>query len=304
MQHKILITGACGQIGRELIDEFDAEDVVASDIRPNPGFKCIYEELDVLDMPALAKVMKKHQIKEVYHLAAMLSATAELSPARGWKLNMEGLFNLLELMRDIHGGKLFWPSSIAVFGNNTPKETTPQYTIMEPTTIYGISKLAGERWCEYYHLRYGIDVRSIRYPGLIGYKSEPGGGTTDYAVTIFHSNSFECFLKEDTMLPMMYMPDALRATLALMDAPENTIRIRSGYNLAAFSFTPAMLAAEIKKHIPEFHITYKPDSRQTIADSWPHSIDDTYAREHWGWYPEYSLESMTKDMLLHLNKIH
>jgi nucleoside-diphosphate-sugar epimerase len=219
---------------------------------------------------------------------------------------MEGLFNVLDIARELGGLRVFWPSSIAVFGPTTPRVNTPQYTVMEPTTVYGISKLSGELWCEYYFKKFGVDVRSIRYPGLISYKALPGGGTTDYAVDIYHQaldkGSYNCFLKEDTALPMMYMPDAIRATLELMEAPAENVKIRSSYNLAGISFTPEQIAAEIKKHIPDFSISYEPDFRQAIADSWPQSIDDSRAQQDWGWNPQYDMESMTKDMLMHLKE--
>ena len=308
MDTKTLVIGAGGQIGKELVQElckaYGSENVVASDIRHDDSVKCAFETLDVLDTKRLVEIVKKHNVKQIYNLAALLSATAEQYPEKGWKLNMEGLLSTLELMREKVIDKMFWPSSIAVFGPNTPKVNTPQYTIMEPSTVYGISKQAGERWCEYYHKRYGVDVRSIRYPGLIGWQSAPGGGTTDYAVHIFHEaikqKKYECFLKEDTTLPMMYMSDALRATIGLMQAPPEKVKIRSAYNLAAISFSPKEIAAEIKKHIPEFTITYKPDVRQPIADSWPQSIDDSRAREDWGWKHQFDLASMTKDMLEHI----
>jgi nucleoside-diphosphate-sugar epimerase len=311
MKNKVLVIGAGGQIGKELIEdlckEYGNENVVASDIRPDDTVSCAFEVLDVMDAKKIAEVIKKHNIKEVYLLAALLSATAEKNPELGWKLNMDGLFNLLELAKEKAFDKLFWPSSIAVFGPNTPKQNTPQYTIMEPSTVYGISKQAGERWCEYYNKRYGVDVRSLRYPGLIGYKSAPGGGTTDYAVHIYHEalshKKYECFLSENTILPMMYMSDALRATIGIMQADASKVKIRSSYNLAGMSFSPDEIAAEIRRHIPEFKITYKPDSRQAIADSWPQSIDDAYARNDWGWKHNYSLEGMTKDMLLHIGKL-
>jgi nucleoside-diphosphate-sugar epimerase len=245
-------------------------------------------------------------VKRVYLLAALLSATAEQKMKSAWKLNMEGLFNVLDIARELGGLRVFWPSSIAVFGPTTPRVNTPQYTVMEPTTVYGISKLSGELWCEYYFKKFGVDVRSIRYPGLISYKALPGGGTTDYAVDIYHQaldkGSYNCFLKEDTALPMMYMPDAIRATLELMEAPSDDVKIRSSYNLAGISFTPEQIAAEIKKHIPEFTISYEPDFRQAIADSWPQSIDDSRAQQDWGWKPQYDMESMTKDMLMHLKE--
>jgi nucleoside-diphosphate-sugar epimerase len=310
MKNKVLVIGAGGQIGKELVQELcklhGNENVIASDIRPDDEVLCAFEVLDAMNAKGIADVIKKHNVKEVYLLAALLSATAEKYPEKGWQLNMDGLFNLLELAKEKAFDKLFWPSSIAVFGPNTPKQNTPQYTIMEPSTVYGISKQAGERWCEYYNKRYGVDVRSLRYPGLIGYQSAPGGGTTDYAVHIFHEaishKKYECFLSENTVLPMMYMSDALRATIGLMQVDASKVKIRSSYNLAGMSFSPSEIAKEIKKHIPEFTISYKPDSRQAIADSWPQSIDDSYAREHWGWKPNYSLESMTKDMLMHIGK--
>ena len=310
MKGKVLVIGSGGQIGKELVEELckihGNDNVVASDIKPGEKTPCAYEVLDVMNAKAIAETIKKHNVKEVYLLAALLSATAEKNPELGWKLNMDGLFNLLELAKEKAFDKLFWPSSIAVFGPNTPKQNTPQYTVMEPSTVYGISKQAGERWCEYYHNRYGVDVRSVRYPGLIGYKSAPGGGTTDYAVHIFHeaiaNKKYESFLGPDTTLPMMYMSDALRATIGLMQADASKVKIRSSYNLAAISFNPEEITSEIRKHIPEFKITYKPDSRQAIADSWPQSIDDSCARKDWGWKHEYSLSSMTKDMLLHIGK--
>lgn len=311
MKNKVLVIGACGQIGKELVQDlckdYGNDGVVASDIRPDENIDCAFETLDVMDGKGIASVVKKHNVKEVYLLAALLSATAEKYPTKGWQLNMEGLFNVLELAKEKVIDKIFWPSSIAVFGPNTPKQNTPQYTIMEPSTVYGISKQAGERWCEYYYNRYGVDVRSVRYPGLIGYKSAPGGGTTDYAVHIFHealaNKKYESFLSENTTLPMMYMSDALRATIGLMQTDASKVKIRSSYNLAAISFSPKEIAQEIQKHIPEFRITYKPDSRQAIADSWPQSIDDSFARKDWGWKHNYSLETMTEDMLLHIGKL-
>jgi nucleoside-diphosphate-sugar epimerase len=246
----------------------------------------------------------RHNITQIYLLAAILSATGEKNPLLAWHINMQSLLNVLDIAKEESIDKIYWPSSIAVFGPNSPKETTPQHTIIEPTTIYGISKYAGERWCEYYNHRYGLDVRSLRYPGLISYKSAPGGGTTDYAIEIFHEaleeKTYNCFLKESTYLPMMYMPDAIRATIELMEADKSRISVRSSYNLGGMSFSPKEIAAEIKKHIPEFTITYEPDYRQQIADSWPQSIDDILARNDWGWKPEYCLEKMTVDMLKNL----
>ncbi len=310
MKEKILVIGAGGQIGKELVEElcqiYGNENIVASDIKAESATPCVFEKLDVMDAQGIAATIKKHNVKEVYLLAALLSATAEKFPEKGWKLNMDGLLNVLELMREKVISKLFWPSSIAVFGPNTPKVNTPQYTVMEPSTVYGISKQAGERWCEYYFRRYGADVRSLRYPGLISYKSPPGGGTTDYAVDIYYEAlakaRYECFLSKDTVLPMMYMPDALRATIGIMQADADKIKIRSSYNLAAISFSPEEIAAEIKSHIPSFEITYKPDSRQAIADSWPQSIDDSEARKDWGWKHNYTLSTMTTDMLKHLSE--
>ncbi len=305
---KVLVVGAGGQIGTELVMELratlGADNVVATDVKDKPGElkeTGPFEMMDILDANALHTIVKKYEITEVYLLAALLSATAEQKIKTAWKLNMEGLFNVLDMAREKVIQRVFWPSSIAVFGPGTPGDNTPQDTIMDPSTVYGISKLAGERWCEYYHQKFGVDVRSLRYPGLIGYKSEPGGGTTDYAVHIFHealeNGKFECFLSTDTALPMMYMPDALRATISLMDANATDVKIRSAYNLAGMSFSPANIADEIKKHIPSFTITYKPDERQAIAASWPRSIDDSRAQSDWGWKPEYNLASMTTDML-------
>lgn len=302
----ILIIGSQGQIGLELTQElrniYGNDQVIASDVKaPATEGNGPFEVLDVMDRNKLYDIFRKHQVTQVYLLAALLSATAEKNPKFAWDLNMEGLFNVLDAAKEGVLKKVYWPSSIAVFGPTTPKKNTPQYTVMEPNTVYGISKQAGERYCEYYHQKHGVDVRSIRYPGLIGYKSAPGGGTTDYAVHIYHealrTKSYECFLGEGTELPMMYMPDALRATIGLMEAPAEQVKIRSSYNVAGMSFTPEQIADEIRKHIPEFTISYKPDFRQAIADSWPQSIDDSYAREHWGWKPDYDLSAMTKDML-------
>ena len=293
----------------ELRSRYGNSNVVASDLKT--ASKEVlesgpFEQLDVMDRDRLHQLVVQYNIGEVYLLAALLSATAEQKVMPAWNLNMYGLFYVLELAKEGFIDKVYWPSSIAVFGPNTPKQNTPQSTIMEPSTVYGISKLAGERWCEYYHNRYGVDVRSLRYPGLIGYKSNPGGGTTDYAVDIFHKavsgQPFECFLSENTRLPMMYMPDAIRATIGIMEAPSDKVRIRSSYNVSGFDFTPAELAEEIQKHISDFSISYKPDFRQAIADGWPGSIDDSSARADWGWQNEYSLEAMTADMLSHLGQ--
>lgn len=304
----ILIMGANGQIGLELAENlriiYGENNVISADIKDLKNPLGIYEQLDVMDKNRMYEVINKYKVTQVYLLAALLSATAEQKPKSAWNLNMEGLFNVLDAAKEGLIKKVYWPSSIAVFGPTTPRENTPQYTVMEPNTIYGISKQAGERFCEYYHQKYGVDVRSIRYPGLIGYKSAPGGGTTDYAVHIYHealkNKTYECFLSEQTALPMMYMPDAIRATLELMDAPAAHVKIRSSYNLGGISFTPSQIAAEIQKYIPDFTITYKPDFRQAIADSWPKSIEDDRARSDWGWNPKYDLASMTKDMLANL----
>jgi len=313
MNTKILIIGACGQIGTELTHQlrnlYGIENVIASDIRKlnnevvNDG---IFEVLNALDFNQIEHIIEKYHVEEVYLMAALLSATAEKNPAFAWDLNMNSLFHVLNLAKAKKIKKVFWPSSIAVFGPTTPRENTPQYTIMEPTTVYGISKQSGERWCEYYHNIFGVDVRSVRYPGLISWSTPPGGGTTDYAVDIYHKalsdGKFECFLSEKTRLPMMYMDDAIRATIEIMQAPAEKIKIRSSYNLSGVSFTPKEIAAEIQKHIPDFTISYKPDFRQKIADSWPGSIDDSSAREDWNWKHEFNMDSMTVEMLENLKK--
>ena len=308
----VLVIGSAGQIGTDLVtqlrENLGGNRVIASDVKDQQGFlreTGPFYVMDVLDIKAVADVIRIHKVNQVYLLAALLSATAEQKLKSAWRLNMEGLFNLLEIARENPSIKIFWPSSIAVFGKTTPGIQTPQYTIMEPSTVYGISKLAGERWCEYYHNKFGVDVRSIRYPGLISYKAHPGGGTTDYSVDIFHeaivNGKYNCYLKPDTMLPMMYMPDAIRATFELMEAPADKVKIRSSYNLSGISFTPAEIAAEIKKHIPAFTISYDPDFRQEIADSWPGSIDDSIAREQWNWKPKFNLQEMTVDMIKHIS---
>lgn len=310
----VLVLGAAGQIGTDLVMRLRSErrhdKVIATDVKTIGGELSEsgpFHIVDVLDYNAIARIIEMYSVKEVYLLAALLSATAEQKPKLAWKLNMEGLFNVLDIAREKKGIKVFWPSSIAVFGPTTPGTMTPQHTIMEPTTVYGVSKQAGERWCEYYFHKYQVDVRSIRYPGLISYKSAPGGGTTDYAVDIFHQalqkGKYECFLKDDTTLPMMYMPDALDATINLMEIQASKINIRSSYNVSAISFDPKTLAAEIQKTIPDFEITYKPDFRQQIADSWPNSIDDSTARRDWGWKEKFDLAAMTKDMLHHLKEL-
>jgi nucleoside-diphosphate-sugar epimerase len=313
MESTTLIIGASGQIGIELTmalrNRRGNQQVIASDIRPTEDSNLLqgpYEILDVLDKAALEAIIEKYNVDEVYLLAALLSATAEKNPEFAWRLNMEGLFNVLELAKANKIKKIFWPSSIAVFGPTTPRHKTPQHTVMEPTTVYGISKLAGERWCSYYYERFGVDVRSIRYPGLIGFRSEPGGGTTDYAVDIFHkaieNGSYSCFLKEDTELPMMMMEDAIRATISIMEAPASSIVERGGYNIAGCSFTPAELASIIRRSIPSFTISYAPDFRQAIADSWPASIDDSSARNDWGWQSEYDTEKLCATMLREISK--
>ncbi|MEP5613809.1 MAG: NAD-dependent epimerase/dehydratase family protein [Cyclobacteriaceae bacterium] len=309
--NKILIIGACGQLGTELTIKLrelkGKENVVATDLRGPVDHIADgpFEKLDIMDRENFHAILDKHQIKEVYHLAAVLSAKGEQDPQFAWKLNMESLMTVLEAGKD-KLEKIYWPSSIAVFGPTTPQENTPQNTVMDPNTVYGISKLAGERWCEYYHSKYGVDVRSLRYPGLIGYKALPGGGTTDYAVDIFHKtiagNSFECYLQKDTMLPMMYMDDAVKATIDLMESPAENVKIRSSYNLSAMSFTPAQISEEIKKHNPDFEVTYNPDFRQEIADSWPSSIDDSAARADWGWKNSFGLTELVETMLTHLKR--
>jgi nucleoside-diphosphate-sugar epimerase len=309
---KILVIGAGGQIGSELVlalrKLFGSQAVVAADVKeecPAVISDGPYVQMDILDKETVRKYIIEESVNEVYLLAALLSATAEKHPDFAWKLNMEGLFTILDLAKEGYLKKIFWPSSIAVFGPTTPRDTTPQYTVMEPSTVYGISKQAGERWCEYYFNKFNVDVRSIRYPGLVSYTSLPGGGTTDYAVDIFYkakkSNAFDCFLSENTALPMMYMEDAIRATIELMEAPVEAIKIRSAYNLAGISFTPADLANAIKKRMPEFEISYSPDFRQAIADSWPKSIDDSNARNDWGWEMKYDIDKMVEIMLKNVN---
>lgn len=303
----ILIIGAGGQVGTELTLELRKRhgnnNVISTDIKEAEGIflEGPYHKLNVMDKDAIQDIVKKYKVTQIYNLAALLSATAEKNPMFGWDLNMDGHLHVLNVAKDNGVKKVYWPSSIAVFGPTTPRINTPQDTIMDPNTVYGITKLAGERWCEYYFQKYGLDVRSLRYPGLISYKTEPGGGTTDYAVHIFYEalrhQKYECFLSEETALPMLYMPDAIKATLDLMDAPAEQVKVRSSYNLGGFSFTPKQLAEEIKKHIPEFSITYKPDFRQAIADSWPASIDDSRAKQDWNWNPEYDMPAMVTDML-------
>ena len=313
MSKKTLILGACGQIGTELTlalrSRCGSESVIASDIREGQQELMRsgpFVQLDATDKAAIREVLESNEISDVYLMAAMLSATAEKFPMKAWNLNMTSLFNVLNLAKDNKIEKIFWPSSIAVFGPTTPKSQTPQHTIMEPSTVYGISKQTGERWCEYYHKRYGVDVRSLRYPGLISYTTLPGGGTTDYAVDIYHKalkhKKFVCFLSAETTLPMMYMEDAILATAQIMDAENDKIKIRSAYNVAAFSFNPSDIAESIRKHIPEFEISYSPDFRQSIANSWPQSIDDISARKDWGWKHSHTLEQMTELMLSNLKE--
>lgn len=313
MAEMILILGAGGQIGTELTTElrktYGNNNVIMADIRELKGdlFEAgPFEVVNVMDKDTLLQVVRKYKVTQIYHLAAILSATGEKDPQKAWSVNMDGLFNVLELARQEGIRKVFWPSSIAVFGKRAPKRLTPQYTITDPQTIYGISKLAGERWCHYYFHNYGVDVRSLRYPGLISHVGAPGGGTTDYAVEIYYEalehSKYSCFLKEDQMLPMMYMPDALRATLELMEAPAENLRVHSSYNISSMEFTPKTLAKAIQNHIPDFEISYAPDHRQKIAQAWPGSIDDNYARVDWGWMPQYDLDAMTADMLENIAK--
>lgn len=305
---RILVVGALGQVGRELLQalnlKFGIENVISSDIRQSQDIENQQEILDILDKDGLANLVKREKITQVYNLAALLSATAEKNIKFAWQLSIDGLFNVLDLAKEGLIKKVFWPSSIAVFGPTTPKENTPQNTIVEPNTVYGIGKQAGEQWCNYYNQKFGVDVRSIRYPGLIGYKSLPGGGTTDYAVDIFYEalrkGSYECFLSENSTLPMMYMEDAIRATVSIMEAPKEQIKIRTSYNLAGFSFSPADLAVAIKKHIPDFEISYKPDFRNDIAATWPASIDDSRARQDWGWKPNFTIEGLVEIMMREL----
>jgi nucleoside-diphosphate-sugar epimerase len=311
VKDKILVIGACGQIGVELTltlrKIYGGSQVLAADLREeNDLLKGTgpYVGLDVMNKEMLHVLVLRQNITQIYLLAAILSATGEKNPALAWNLNMQSLLNVLDISREEKITKIYWPSSIAVFGPSSPKDNCPQHTIIEPATVYGISKFAGEFWCNYYNQRFGIDVRSLRYPGLISYKSAPGGGTTDYAVEIFHEaleeNSYTSFLREDTYLPMMYMPDAIRATIELMEAPASKVSVRTSYNISAMSFSPKEIAGEIALRRPGFTMRYVPDSRQSIADGWPRSIDDSQARQDWGWKPEYDLPRMTIDMLENL----
>ncbi len=311
VKDKILVIGASGQIGVELTlalrKMYGNANVIASDLREqNPLLEGTgpYVSLDVMNKEMLHVQVIRQNVTQIYLLAAILSATGEKNPNLAWNLNMQGLLNVLDIAREEKLHKVYWPSSIAVFGPTSPKINCPQQTIIEPITVYGISKYAGEFWCNYYHQRWGVDIRSLRYPGLISYKSAPGGGTTDYAIEIFYealeNKKYECFLKEDTYLPMMYMPDAIKATIELMEAPAEKISIHTSYNISGMSFSPKEITASIQEHIPEFSISYKPDYRQNIANSWPQSIDDTIARNDWGWQQDYDLKAMTKDMLMNL----
>lgn len=304
----ILIIGAGGQIGAVLTDAlrevYGNQHVIASDLRALEGHDGPTEVLNALDGEALAQVVSRWKINQIYHLAAILSATGEKDPQKAWQVNMQSLFNVLEIARQRSLDKVYFPSSIAAFGREASRHNTPQHEVLIPETVYGISKAAGENWSNYYYRRYGTDVRSLRYPGIIGYQSMPGGGTTDYAVDIYHyaiqNKPYECFLRADTRLPMLYMPDAIRATLELMEAAAQKITVRTSYNLAGMSFTPAEVTASIQKLRPNFKVTHRPDFRQAIADSWPETIDDSQARADWGWKPDFDLDAMSKDMLLHL----
>ena len=307
---KILLTGANGQIGiamtKTLQERYGENNIITSDIRRVENETTTFELLNILDGDRLAEIVKKHRITQIYHLAAILSASGEKNPQSTWKINMDGLFNVLQIALEANLDKVFFPSSIAVFGKHTPKYNTPQYCSLDATTIYGISKNAGEYWCQYYFQKYGLDVRSLRYPGVISYQSMPGGGTTDYAVDIYHKAvqhmDFKCFLKADTRLPMIYMPDAIRATCELMEASSEKIKVRTSYNLAAMSFTPEEITSSIQTHIPTFNTVYEPDFRQSIAETWPATIDDSTTRKDWDWQEEFDLKTMTEDMLFQLSK--
>lgn len=311
MTTRVLLTGAGGQLGLELAqalaEQFEADNILSTDINEKSREKfdyCHFEVLDITDAQRLEYLVDKYQITQIYHLAALLSAVGEQKPLFTWDLNMQGLLNVLEIARKKQLDKVYWPSSIAAFGLHTPTDNTPQHTVTDPNTVYGITKVAGELWCQYYFEKFGVDVRSLRYPGLIGYKTLPGGGTTDYAVDIYHKaikgQPFECFLSENTYLPMMYMPDAVKATLDLMNAPKQSVKVRTSYNLGGISFSPKEIFESIKKFYPDFTITYKPDFRQKIADSWPNSIDDSAAKTNWNCSYDYDLDKMTQDMIAHL----
>lgn len=309
---KILITGANGQIGAVLTQQlrqlYGVAQVLATDIRPPEQSDGPFELLDVMDTQRWANLIDQYQITQVYHLVAILSASGEAMPKKTWEINVGSLLSILDMAKEKNLDKIFFPSSIAVFGKDAPRINTPQNTALHPTTVYGMSKVAGENWCNYYHSKFGVDVRSIRYPGIIGYQGLPGGGTTDYAVDIYHKavneEDFVCFLQPDAALPMIYMPDAIKATIDLMEAPASDIQLRTSYNLSSMSFTPAEISAEIQKHFPAFKVSYQPDFRQAIAESWPASIDDQMARDHWAWQATYDLKSMTSDMIYQLKKKH
>lgn len=310
-KERILVIGACGQIGVELTlklrEMYGAESVIASDLRSeHPLLRGTgpYVTLDVMNKEMLHVLVIRHSITQIYHMAAILSATGEKNPALAWDINMQSLINVLDMAKEEELDKIYWPSSIAVFGSNSPKENTPQHTIMEPSTVYGISKIAGERWCEYYHKHYGVDVRSVRYPGIMSYKSSPGGGTTDYALEMckeaVEEGNYTSYIDKDTYLPMMYMPDAIRATIEIMESDADHVKLHSAYNLSGMSFSPQDIAAEIQNNIPDFKVAYDPDYRQEIAQTWPSSVDDSKARADWGWQPKFDLAATTKDMLENL----
>ncbi len=309
-QEQILITGAGGQLGRvltlKLQETYGINHIIASDLRPNTSFNGIFEVLDATDFDALQTIVQNYKITQIYHLAAILSASGEKAPLNTWDINMKTLFNVLEVSRIHKVKKVFFPSSIAVFGDNVQRTNTPQSTNLKPSTVYGMSKAAGENWANYYFEKYGLDVRSIRYPGVIGYQSLPGGGTTDYAVDIYHkavkNEPFECFLSASTKLPMIYMEDAIRATIEVMQAPSENMTIRTSYNIAGTNFNPEQITTSIRKIYPEFQVSYNPDFRQDIAETWPMSIDDTEAQKDWNWKPQYALEDITTDMIKHLKR--
>jgi nucleoside-diphosphate-sugar epimerase len=304
---RILVTGANGQIGSELVSSlrgiYGEDNVIASDLVDKANGR--FEQLDVTDANRLGEVLRKHDITHIYHLAALLSGTSEKNPKLAWKINMDGLFNVLDAAVELKIARIFWPSSIAVFGPNSPRQNTPQYTAMDPTSVYGVSKLAGEGWIRWYNLKQGLDIRSVRYPGLISYKTKAGGGTTDYAVDIYfealEKGHYTCFLQDDTYLPMMYMPDAIRGTIELMQADQSKLGVKDAYNLSAMSFCPREVAASIQKHLPNFSMNIEPDFRQAIANSWPQSIDASVAANDWNWKPEFDLDAMTTDMLKHIS---
>ncbi|WP_027137576.1 NAD-dependent epimerase/dehydratase family protein [Gaetbulibacter saemankumensis] len=309
-KEKILITGSGGQLGSVLTealkDKFGKNAVIATDLRQMENYEGIFELLDATDAVALEALIEKYKITQIYHLAAILSAKGEQNPLQTWDINLKTLFNVLEASVKYKIDKVFFPSSIAVYGDMATKSNTAQDEFLNPSTVYGISKAAGENWCQYYFLKYGLDVRSLRYPGVIGYQSLPGGGTTDYAVEIYHNavkeEAFECYLKADAMLPMIFMDDTIRATIELMEAPKESITIRTSYNLAGVSFTPEEVVTSIKEHYPNFEVTYKPDFRQGIAEGWPSSIDDSFARNDWNWQPKYDLDAITAEMITQLKK--